>query len=181
MTTIGLYYGTSTGNTEDAARQIKRAFEAIQPGLVKLVDVLGKDLSAMPTFDKLIIGVPTWNIGELQTDWEDCLKQFDDLDLTGTQVALFGLGDEGGYPDTYQDAVGILAQKARERGAAIVGLCPTEGYNFDASLALEDGRFLGLMLDNDNAPDLTAGRITQWVQQIAAEFGITTPATPVAA
>jgi hypothetical protein len=37
------------------------------------------------------------------------------------------------------------------------------------------------MLDNDNAPDLTAGRITQWVQQIAAEFGITTPATPVAA
>jgi flavodoxin I len=172
MTTIGLYYGTSTGNTEDAARQIKRAFEAIQPGLVKLVDVLGKDLSAMPTFDKLIIGVPTWNIGELQTDWEDCLKQFDDLDLTGTQVALFGLGDEGGYPDTYQDAVGILAQKARERGAEIIGRWPTEGYDFEASLAVEDGQFLGLALDNDTAPELTAERIVQWVQQVAAEFGV---------
>jgi flavodoxin I len=116
--------------------------------------------------------VPTWNIGELQTDWEDCLEQFDDLDLHGMQVALFGLGDEGGYPDTYQDAVGILAQKVRERGAEIVGHWPTEGYDFEASLAVEDGRFLGLMLDNDTAPELTAERIMQWVHQIAAEFGV---------
>jgi flavodoxin I len=172
MTPIGLYYGSSTGNTEDAARQIQHAFDRLQPGLVTLVDVFGKDVSGMPAFEKLILGVPTWNIGELQTDWEDCLEQFADLDLHGKQVALFGLGDEGGYPDTYQDAVGILAQHVRERGAEIVGLWPTEGYDFEASLAVEDGQFLGLALDNDTAPELTAERIVQWVQQVAAEFGV---------
>lgn len=181
MTQIGLYYGSSTGNTEAAAQQIKQAFDALTPGLVTLIDVWSKDLSAMTTFEGLIIGVPTWNIGELQSDWEDCLEQFDVLDLTGTSVALFGLGDESGYPDTYQDAIGILAHKVRERGAEIVGHWPTDGYDFEVSLAVEDGRFLGLALDDDTAPELTAGRITQWVQQIAAEFGITATATPVPA
>lgn len=175
MTTIGLYYGSSTGNTEQAARQIQQAFDALQPGMVTMIDVMSKDLSRMPTFATLIIGVPTWDIGELQSDWDDCLPQFDELDLHGTQVALFGLGDESGYPDTYQDAIGILARKARERGAEIVGRWPTDGYDFDASLAVEDGQFLGLALDDDTAPELTSGRITQWVQQVAAECGITVP------
>lgn len=181
MLTIGLYYGTSTGNTEDVARQIKRAFDALQPGSVTLVDVLAKELSGMVLFDKLIIGVPTWNIGELQTDWEDCLPQFGGLDLRGKQVALFGLGDEGGYPDTYQDAMGILAQHVRARGAEVVGQWPTEGYDFIASLAVEDGQFVGLALDNDTAPELTAGRIRQWVEQVAAAFGVTAGAVAVPA
>lgn len=172
MTTIGLYYGTCTGNTEEVAQEMKRAFDTLQPGMVTLVDVAETDLSGMITFDKLILGVPTWNIGELQSDWEDRLPEMDELDLHGKQVAVFGLGDEGGYPDTYQDALGILARKARERGAELVGLWPTDGYTFDASVAVEDGHFLGLALDNDITPELTDGRIKQWVQQVAAEFGV---------
>ncbi len=179
MTAIGLYYGTSTGNTEDAAEQIQKAFDALKPGMVTLIDVMKQDLSGMTTFDGLILGIPTWNDGELQSDWEDAISQMDDLDLQGKQVALFGLGDENGYPDTYQDAMGILARKARERGAELVGFWPTEGYNFEVSQAVEDGHFLGLALDNDVTPELTADRIKQWVQQVAIEFGVITNAESV--
>jgi len=181
MTTIGLYYGTCTGNTEEVAQEMKRAFEKLQPGIVTLIDVAETNLSDMVTFDKLIFGAPTWNIGELQSDWEDRLPEMDELDLHGKQVAVFGLGDEGGYPDTYQDAVGILARKARERGAELVGHWPLDGYTFDASVALEDGRFLGLALDNDTAPELTPGRIKKWIQQVAAEFGVISVSEPVPA
>jgi flavodoxin I len=128
----------------------------------------------MGAYDKLILGCPTWNIGELQSDWDRLLPQMDTLDLSGRQVALFGLGDEGGYPDTYQDAIGIIGEKARERGATLVGFWPTAGYDFLESRGVEDGMFMGLMLDDDNAPELTPERIKVWVQQLVQEFGINT-------
>ncbi|NJL06179.1 MAG: flavodoxin [Chloroflexaceae bacterium] len=180
MTTIGLYYGTSTGYTEEAAKLIQREFERIQPGMVTLLNVYEHDLDAMPTYDLLILGVPTWNIGEMQEDWQERLPQLAQLDLHTIPVALFGLGDEGGYPDTYQDALGMLAQLVRERGAQLVGYWPTTGYDFYASLAVEGEHFVGLALDETTAPNLTSTRIEQWVQQIVAEVGITAD-TPVSA
>ncbi len=172
MPTIGLYYASSTGNTAEAAQRIKDAFDCLAPGQVTMIDVLRGDLSAMPSFDKLILGAPTWDYGNLQEDWDDCLGQFAALDLTGIAVALFGLGDEGGYPDTYQDAMGILAQQVRARGAELVGYWSTAGYEFDASLAVEGDYFVGLALDDDNAPQLTNERIAQWVAQVADAFGV---------
>jgi flavodoxin I len=70
----------------------------------------------------------------------------DTLDLSGRQVALFGLGDEGGYPDTYQDAIGIIGEKARERGATLVGFWPTAGYDY---LAHAGGISVGLSYGDD--------------------------------
>ncbi len=176
MTTIGIYYGSSTGYTEDAAKLIQRELEQLEPGSTTLMNVYEHPLQDMEIFDKLILGVPTWNIGEMQEDWDARLAELAKLDLQGKQVALFGLGDEGGYPDTYQDALGMLAQQVRARGAVLVGSWPTTGYDFHASLAVEGDHFVGLALDDTNAPNLTTSRIAQWVQQVAVEFGMTTPA-----
>lgn len=181
MPTIGIYYGSSTGNTAEAAQQIKDRFDRIVPGQVTMVDVLEGNLSAIPHFDKLILGIPTWDFGNLQTDWDDCVAQFTSLNLAGTQVALFGFGDEGGYPDTYQDAMGILAEHVRGCGAELVGYWSTAGYDFAASLAVEGEWFVGLALDDENAPELTNGRIAQWVEQVAVAFGIVVPSVPVTA
>lgn len=85
-------------------------------------------------------------------------------------MALFGLGDQVGYPDTFLDAIFFVAEQVRERGAQVVGAWPTVGYTFTQSWAVETGHFLGLALDEDNQSDLTQGRVNAWVTQLRSEF-----------
>ena len=88
------------------------------------------------------------------------------------KVALFGLGDQFSFSDTFQDALKMLADKVRQLGADLVGQWPNEGYEFDDSAALTGGKFLGLSLDEDNQSDLTAERVKTWVAQLKDEFGL---------
>jgi flavodoxin I len=37
---------------------------------------------------------------------------------------------------------------------------------------VKDGKFVGLVLDEDNQSELTDGRIKNWVAQLKQEFGI---------
>ena len=176
MTKIGLFYSSSTGNTEDDAKVIKTKFEKLGNVQVDLCYVTSKPLSTMLAYDKLILGISTWNVGELEADWDSMFHELDALDLSGKQVAVFGLGDQYGYADTYQDALGLLAKKVRERGAELVGFTDTTGHDFDESLAVENGRFMGLALDDDNQSELTLERISTWVVQLAGEFKLHEPA-----
>jgi flavodoxin long chain len=166
---VGLFYGSTTGVTEVAALAIAQAWAA--HGLEPLTPVnIGtvKDLTALQAFDALILGVSTWNVGQLQDDWAIALPQLDALDLSGIPVALFGLGDQYGYPENFVDGIGILGAKLAERGAFLVGAWPTDGYTFTASQAVVGGRFIGLPLDEVHQPEQTAARITAWVAQLAA-------------
>ncbi len=170
MREIGLFYGSTGGATAAAAAAIKEEVER-RPGLrVELLDVAEYMLEEMLEFDELIVGVPTYNIGQLQQDWERVLDELDALDLAGKQAALFGLGDQTGYPDTFADALVFVADRLRARGAALAGAWPTAGYAFTGSWAVEDGRFIGLVLDDLNQPELTQPRIAAWVAQLAAEL-----------
>ncbi|MEM7308215.1 MAG: flavodoxin FldA [Planctomycetota bacterium] len=167
---IGLVYGSTTGNTEDAAEKIQEHFSG---AIESAEDISGVSLDAMTSFDVLIIGVSTWNIGELQQDWDAVFDDLADVSFDGVRVAFFGLGDQDGYPDNFQDAIGILRERIVERGGICnVGHWPTEGYEFDGSLALADGRFVGLALDEDNQAELTEERIAAWCEQLKQELGI---------
>lgn len=169
MKTIGLFYGSTNGATAAVAERIAAAF--VERGVaVELFDVADYLLETMLDFEHLILGVSTWNTGQLQADWEAVYPELDELDLTGKQVALFGLGDQVGYPDTFLDALFFVADKVRERGATLVGRWPVDGYTFTQSWAVEEGWFLGLAVDEDNQADLTQGRITAWVEQLLNEF-----------
>lgn len=171
MREIGLFYGSTGGATAAAAAAIKDEIER-RPGLhVELLDIAEYLLEEMVEFDELIAGVPTYNIGQLQSDWERVLDELDTLDLSGKRAALFGLGDQAGYPDTFADALVFVADRLRARGAALVGAWPTAGYDFTGSWAVEEGRFIGLVLDDLNQPELTQARIAAWVAQLAAELG----------
>lgn len=170
MAEIGLFYGSTSGNTENAADLIKAAFDDIQAGLVETHDIGKCNLDALMDYDKLIIGVPTYNIGELQDDWFLVYDQLDTLALAGCKVALFGLGDQYGYSDTFQDAIGILGEKLREIGAELIGYTSTQGYDFNSSLGAEGEQFMGLALDDDFQANLTEPRIRAWVQQLVQEF-----------
>jgi flavodoxin I len=170
---IGLFFGSTNGNTAAVAQLIQREF-AEQVGVeVELFDIADYYLEEMLEFDYLILGIPTWNIGQLQRDWEAILDEFDQLDLHGKQAAVFGLGDQIGYPDTFGDALFFLADKLESQGIKLAGSWHTDGYTFSGSWAVRDDHFLGLMIDEDNQADLTSERVEAWVRQLVNEFGLT--------
>jgi flavodoxin I len=166
---IGLFYGTQTGKTESAAEMIR---DALGGDLVTLNDVSQAEAADLAEYECLIIGCPTWNIGELQSDWEGIYPDLDDVDFSGKLVAYFGTGDQIGYSDNFQDAIGILEEKISEKGGKTVGYWPTDGYDFNESKAVRNGKFCGLALDEDNQSDLTDERIQAWVAQLKTEFGL---------
>jgi flavodoxin I len=172
MAKIGLFYGTQTGNTQSAAELIQKEFGRDTVDLVDLHDVANADTADFQTYDWIIIGCPTWNIGELQADWEGFYEELDDVDFSGKKVAYFGPGDQIGYADNFQDAMGILEEKVSALGGTTVGYWPTAGYDFTESKAVRDGKFVGLALDDDNQSELTGERIQQWVAQLKREFGL---------
>ncbi|MGF1519477.1 MAG: flavodoxin FldA [Nodosilinea sp.] len=170
MTKIGLFFGTQTGNTETLAEAIQAEFGG--DDVVTLHDIADASPDDFAEYPCLIIGCPTWNIGELQSDWEGFFDELDEIDFSGKQVAYFGAGDQVGYADNFQDAMGILAAKITSLGGTIVGQWSTDGYEFDDSKAVQNGKFVGLALDEDNQPELTGDRIKTWVAQLKPTFGI---------
>lgn len=169
---IGLFFGSTNGNTAAVAEIIKQEFHHQANAEVELFDVADYYLEEMLAFDFLIAGVPTWNIGQLQRDWEAVLDELDSLDLSGKVAAFYGLGDQVGYPDTFGDALFFVADRIQQRGAKLVGAWPTEGYSFRGSWAKQDEHFIGLMIDEDNQSEETPSRVQQWVRQLLLEFGI---------
>jgi len=119
------------------------------------------------SYDKLIFGVPTWGIGELQDDWAVFLPGLEEMDLSGKSVALFGLGDQESYPDTFADALGTLYDALLMTGCEITGSWCTLGYEFIESTAVRNGEFAGLVLDEENQSQLTDLRIKDWLSKIA--------------
>lgn len=168
-----IFYGSTYGNTQECAEQLVDLLETPLGEKPELFDIHSvKATEALLDYDFLIIGCSTWNVGELQDDWNDHFETVEALDWSGKTVALFGAGDQIGYADTFVDALGMLGKAFAARGAKIVGAWPTQGYDYDLSLAdLGDGHFIGLPLDYDNQAELTEERLQNWAAQLASEVG----------
>lgn len=167
---VGLFFGSETGNTKEHSSTIHELLKNTHLELSEdPIDVVSFDVEDLEDYDVIIFGSPTWNIGELQSDIGEIFEDFDNVDLSNKKVAVFGCGDQEGYPDSYQDAIGIVAKKFREKGAEVIGKTSTEGHIFEESAAIEDNQFLGLALDDDNQPDLSEERIKKWVGQLLKE------------
>lgn len=167
MGKLGLFYGTTSGFTQVVAEQIKNNLGA---ELSVFQDINKSKPDDLLACDRLILGIPTWDDGQLQTDWWAFFDKLDKMDFTGKTVAIFGLGDQNGYPDTFLDAVGTLGNKIIERGGMLVGYWPTDGYSFSKSTAIKDGKFMGLAIDTVGQDELTHERVDKWVAQIKSEF-----------
>lgn len=169
MTRIGIFFASETGNTAAIAQLLW--WRHLPPGVADLHDIDYVDAAQMDAYDSLIIGTSTMGCGDYPTPLEAFLPQLDKIDFTGKTVALFGLGDQIGYPDEFCDALGMLYQELRQRGAHIVGSWPTAGYDYSASRAdLGEGAFCGLVLDEDNQPQLTGHRLAWWVEAIRGDL-----------
>ncbi|WP_370978156.1 flavodoxin [Agaribacterium sp. ZY112] len=178
MAKIGVFFGSSTGNTRKIAKFIKRAFD--DELMAKPLNVNRVSVEEFASYQYLILGTPTLGSGELpglssdcETEsWEEFLGKIEDLDFTGKTVALFGLGDQVGYPDEFVDAMMEIYDFVEERGANIVGAWPTDGYEFEHSESVLDDKFVGLALDQDNQSALTEERLAAWLKLISSDFSL---------
>lgn len=167
---IGLFYGSTTGNTEHVAKLIQ---EMLGKEAVQIFDIDGSTIEDVNQFENLVFGIPTWDIGELQEDWVSWISHIDDpaMVLSGKKFAVFGVGDQEGYPDTFGDAIGILYDKLIKRGALpVIDQWPTSSYKFDESKGFKNGFFVGMLCDEDNQPELTKSRVQTWVELAKKAF-----------
>ena len=156
-----IIFGTSTGTCEDLAGRI-----GAKLGVDNIINVTDLNDSVIADNDNLILGTSTWGAGELQDDWYDGIKVIQGANRSGKTVALFGCGDSESYPDTFVGGMAELYNAAKNAGANIIGAVSTDGYTFDESEAVVDGKFVGLALDEVNEDDKTDERINAWVEEI---------------
>lgn len=161
-----ILFGSTTGNTETIAKSIETLL-----GNSKAVDIAtienGADINE---YDLVVLGVSTWGIGELQDDWIDKLDILGGIDYSNKKVAIFGLGDQEGYPDSFVSGMKPLYDKVLLSGGEIIGFTPTSGYNFDESEAVVEDNFIGLVIDEDCQSNLTDERVANWINQLKEEI-----------
>jgi len=166
---IALIYGSTTGNTSEIAHKVQKV---IGNEYVELFDVEEAGLAALEYFENIICAIPTWDYGEVQSDWQAVWDELDHIDMTGKTVAFIGVGDQFAYAEWFVDAMGMLHDKIVARGARAIGYWPTEGYDYEASKAvIDDGKFfVGLALDEDCQPEQTDQRIKKWSSDVVQKM-----------
>lgn len=162
MAKIGIYYGSDTGNTQTIAEKLGKAL-GVSKEDIKDVNKANTDFSA---YDVLLFGTSTMGMGDLQDDWDGFISQVEKADLNGKKVAIFGCGDSVSYSDTFCDGIGKIYEAIKNKGCEIIGKTSTEGYTYDSSEALVDGQFVGLLIDEDNEPEMTEQRLSLWIDEI---------------
>ncbi|RXJ74733.1 flavodoxin [Veronia nyctiphanis] len=168
MASVGLFFGSDTGNTEAIAKMIQKQ---LGKKLVHVQDVAKSSKEDIDNFDLLLLGIPTWYYGEAQCDWDDFFPELEQIDFSTKLVAVFGCGDQEDYAEYFCDAMGTVRDIVETKGGTIIGHWPTEGYEFEASKALvDDNNFVGLCVDEDRQPELTDDRVKAWVKQIHEEM-----------
>ncbi|MBU2996345.1 flavodoxin [Cellulophaga baltica] len=170
MEEIGLFYGSDTGVTDDVTKDFVNFWGDDNINVMLIGSASVEDFK---NYDKLILGLPTWYDGILQSDWEDFFDEFSTIDFTNKTVAIYGLGDQIGYGEYFVDGIGILAKVIIENGGKVIGNWPNKGYRHTDSVAIMEENtelFYGLAIDHDNESQLTDERLKTWIEQIKKEF-----------
>ena len=168
MASVGIFFGSDTGNTEHVAKLIQKE---LGKNLCDVHDIAKSSKEEIAEFDLILFGIPTWYYGEAQCDWDDFLPELEQINFQDKLVAIYGLGDQEDYAEYFCDAMEPLKDIVESKGAIIVGNWSTEGYEFEASKALVDeNTFIGLCVDEDRQSELTEERVSKWVEQINDEM-----------
>jgi len=166
MSKIGIFFGSSGGNTQETANRIASKFDVEKKDVHDVASSKAVDLDG---YDVLLFGTSTWGVGDLQDDWEDFIRVLPSVDLSTKKVALFGCGDSYSYADTFCDGMGKIYLAIKDC-TQVIGFTDTAGYSFDSSESVVDGKFVGLAIDEDNESNLSEERIDNWVKDLNSFF-----------
>ena len=167
---IGIYFGSSTGATERIANMLKNDIEATGVATCDVQVVSGGNLKTMENYKYLLLGCPTWNIGELQDDWAIVYPVMDTVNWKGRKVGFFGCGDQFGYSNSFNDSIGILCEKVVSLGGEPVGC-----YQCEFSCGEFVKVFMGLFVDEDNQAPLSPQRVINWAHWVLEDMGLLKP------
>ena len=172
MASVGIFVGSSTGATLEAAEMLEELFDGAE--LVNMEEDYD-DVEQFEEFDVLLIGSSTWGQGDPQRDWVDPLMSLEDdtPDMSGKKVAFFGAGDQDTHGEEFISALSKFKTLFTKLGADTeFGYWPTEGYTYKFSAAEKDGKFIGLAIDKVNQEEMTEERISAWASQLKQEMGL---------
>lgn len=167
MTKTAIIYSYNTKKTSKIATLIQEGFNDTAIEMINAEEITE---DTFLSFDHIIMGVATWFDGELPNFWDEFVPALEEMDLTGKKFALFGLGDQKGYPENFLDGVGIMGEILEEQGATLVGFTSSEGYEFESSRALRNEQFMGLAIDYENQVSMNIQRVAAWIDQLRKEF-----------
>jgi flavodoxin I len=173
MAKVGIFFGTDTGNTRRIAKDIATTLGSAVAD--KPVNIRNASVDDLLRYSVLILGSPTYGDGELPgldfgtstESWAEFLPKLEGYDFSGKTVALYGLGNQKGYPDDFVSALYYLHDQFSRCGATLIGLWSIEGYKFKHSKAVVDDHFLGLALDQENQKELSKDRLEAWLADLA--------------
>lgn len=167
MQKIGIFYGSSTGNTEFVAQKIQQALGMKN---ADIIDVAGNEHTKIAQYKNIILGTSTWGLGDLQDDFDIFFSAIENIDFKGKVIALFGLGDQIIYEMSFINALGIIHENLKKKECTFTGKWPVEGYFFKKSSAVISNQFVGLAIDEENQSELTDERVKNWVEIIKKDF-----------
>jgi flavodoxin I len=157
-------------HTQKSKKIAEKVIEAFGKDEIQSINAEELTKNVFEENDNFILSAPTWFDGELPNYWDEFVPELEEMDLKNKTFAVFGLGDQKGYPENFCDAIGILVEVLESCRACIVGQIPAEGYTFESSRALRGDVFLGLPLDQENQGKLTSDRVKKWVAQLKTEM-----------
>jgi flavodoxin I len=168
MSKTAIFFGPEKGSVNRVADMIR---DFIGQDKIEMIPVKNATVADFDRFDQIIFGISTvgketWDGKPASTDWGKFLPEISKGNFDGKKVAMFGLGDHITYSYNFVDFMGLLAKELGKTKAKIVGQVSIEGYEFDESLAVINGMFTGLPLDEDFEPELTKDRLTSWLQSL---------------
>lgn len=173
---VGIFYGTSTGSTQECADMIAAEFgDGVADGPFDIETIDASALqSTLESYDALIVGSPTWNTAadteRSGTGWDELYyNTLPKFNLAGKKVAVFGLGDQISYSENYADAAGELFDVFEGLGCKMFGFTSQDGYEHEDSKTIRGDKFCGLLLDMVNQEELSEERIQNWVAQLRGE------------
>ena len=123
MNKIGMFFGTETGTTRLIAKKMQKQLG--DDVCDKPVNVNRITPDDMLKYDALILGTPSYGIGEIpgkgassgcfEPNWEEFLALLPaDVDFSGKRIAFFGLGAQERYADRFCSSLfALLGQPPR--------------------------------------------------------------------
>jgi flavodoxin I len=172
MEKIGIFFGPLNGSVHRIAKLVASKIGDEKVDLIHIASATAADLEK---YTKIIFGISTigkdtWQQKFDNTDWSHFFPVVTAFDFTGKRVAIFGLGDHITYAYHFVDSMGLLGKAIRNQGGEIFGKVSTDGYTFQDSEAIVEGKFIGLPVDEDFESELTEERVSAWVESLMKEF-----------
>lgn len=176
MKKIGIFFGTETGTTRLIAKKMYKLLgDEIADKPVNVNRIAPEDLLQ---YEALILGTPSYGEGDipglsagcLEKNWEEFLALLDSPNMSGKRIAMFGLGAQERYSERFASSLMALYRVFEGFGAEMIGDWSADGYEFENSASIKDGRFVGLVIDQRTQGMYTEERLKSWVEQIKPQL-----------